>query len=157
MRNVWATMLAIAMVLGLAVPAMAARPDGTRVTFTLTGFCTFDVAVDFTSWQQVRVVKTAPDGTTTSLITGRLIGTLTNADTSSTLPINVSGPTMITANADGSLDVRLAGPSLSFLGAEATGGQPLFILNFGLFKLHLGDSISFQDVGHQVDVCPLLG
>jgi hypothetical protein len=157
MRNVWATMLAVAMVLGLAAPAMAARPDGTRSTFTLTGFCTFDVAVDLTSWQQVRVVKTAPDGTTTTLITGRLTGTLTNADTGATLPINVSGPSKITEHPDGSVDIRVYGPTLVYLGAGVTGGEALFILNFGLFKLHIGDSISYQVVGRQVDVCPLLG
>ena len=69
MRKLWATILAAGLTLGLAAPAVAASPDGTHVSFTLTGFCSFDVVVDLTTWQQVRVTQTARDGTTTAVIT----------------------------------------------------------------------------------------
>jgi len=156
MRKFWATILAAGLTVGLAAPAIAASSDGTHVSFTLTGFCSFDVVVDLTTWQQVRVVRTATDGTTTTIVTGRAIGTVSNAETSATIPINVSDPAKITENTDGSVDIRVTGPSLDFLGAQATGGDPIVILNFGLSRLHLGDSVSFETVGRQVDVCDAL-
>jgi hypothetical protein len=155
MRKLWATILAAGLVVGMAAPAMAASSDGTHVSFTLTGFCSFDVVVDLTTWQQVRVVQTAPDGTTTTIVTGRVTGTVTNAETGAMLPINVPDPAKITENADGSVDIQVAGPTLTFLRADAP-GDSLLILNFGLFRAHQGDSFSFETVGHQVDVCAVL-
>jgi hypothetical protein len=135
---------------------MAASSDGTHVSFTVTGFCSFDVVVDLTTWQQVRVVQTAPGGTTTTIVTGRQTGTLTNAETGAIFPINVPDPAKITENADGSVDIQVAGPTLSVLPPEVTGGDSLFILNFGVFRVHQGDSFSFETVGRQVDVCAAL-
>jgi len=156
MRKLWATILAAGLMVGIVAPAMAASSDGTHVSFTLTGFCSFDVVVDLTTWQQVRLAQTAPDGTTTTIVTGRQTGTVTNAETGAVVPINVPDPARITENTDGSVDIQIAGPTLSFLPADATGGDSLLILNFGLFRLHLGDSVSFETVGRQVDVCAAL-
>ena len=156
MGKLWAAIVAAGLIIGLTTPAVAASSNGTHVSFTLTGFCSFDVVVDLTTWQQARVVQTAPDGATTTIATGRAIGTVTNAESGATMPINVSDPAKITENPDGSVDIRVAGPSLGFLGANATGGDPILILNFGLFRLHLGDSVSFETAGRQLDVCAAL-
>jgi hypothetical protein len=156
MRKLWATILAAGLIVGMAAPAMAASSDGTHVSFTLSGFCSFDVVLDLTTWQQVRVVHTAPDGTTTTIVTGRQSGTLTNAETGAMLPINVPDPSKITENADGSVDIQVAGPTTFALPADAPGGDSLLILNFGLVRLHVGDSFSFETVGRQVDVCAAL-
>jgi hypothetical protein len=156
MRKLWATILAAGLIVGLAGPAMAASSDGDHVSFTLTGFCSFDVVVDLTTWQQVRVVQTAPDGTTTTIVTGRVTGTVTNAETGATIPINVPDPAKITENADGSVDIQVAGPTLTFLPAVATGGDALLFLNFGLFRAHAGDSFSFETIGRKIDVCAAL-
>jgi hypothetical protein len=155
MRKLWATILAAGLIFGMAAPAMAANSDGTHVSFTVTGICSFDVVVDLTSWQQVRVVQTAPDGATTTIVTGRTTGTLTNAETGAMLPINTPDPSKVTDNADGSVDFKVAGPTFIVLRAEAP-GDSLLILNFGLFRVHLDDSLTFEAVGRQVDVCAAL-
>jgi hypothetical protein len=155
MRKLRATILAAGLIFGLVGQTMAAGPDGDHVSFTLSGFCSFDVVVDLTTWQQVRLVQTAPDGTTTTIVTGRATGTVTNVDTGATIPINVSDPAKITENPDGSVDFQVSGPALSFF-ADPTNGDFLLILNFGLERVHLGDSVSFQTIGRQVDVCAAL-
>jgi hypothetical protein len=152
MRKLWATILAAGLIVGMAAPAMAASSDGTHVSFTVTGICSFDVVVDLTSWQQVRVVQTAPDGATTTIITGRTTGTLTNAETGAMLPINTPTASQVTDNSDGSADFQVAGPTFIVLRDD----DSLMIVNFGLFRVHVGDSFSFETVGRQVDVCAAL-
>jgi hypothetical protein len=152
MRKLWATILAAGLVFGMAAPAMAASSGGTDVSFTVTGICSFDVVVDLTSWQQVRVVQTAPDGAMTTIITGRTTGTLTNAETGAMLPINTPTASKVTDNSDGSADFQVAGPTFIVLRDD----DSLMIVNFGLFRVHLDDSLTFEAVGRQVDVCAAL-
>ena len=152
MRKLWATILAAGLVFGMVAPAMAASSGGTHVSFTVTGICSFDVVVDLTSWQQVRVVQTAPDGATTTIITGRTTGTLTNAETGAMLPINTPTASKVTDNSDGSADFQVAGPTFIVLRDD----DSLMIVNFGLFRVHVGDSLTFETVGRQVDVCAAL-
>jgi hypothetical protein len=153
MRKLWATLLATGLMLTMAAPAAAAAPVGDEITVTLSEFCSFDVVIDLTSWQQTRVVKTASDGTTTTIVTGRLVGSVTNDETGKVLPINVPAAQTVIANPDGSLDVRLTGPDLTFMRLDDVGSA---FLNFGLVKLHLGDSFTFEPIGHQIDVCAAL-
>ncbi len=88
----------------------------------LVGYCAFPVHVDFPLNKEYGTITTAPDGSTTIVVTGALFVTFTNETTRKAVTVNASGPGTDIISPDGTLtaNVRgllsLPGPNLTALG-----------------------------------------
>jgi hypothetical protein len=79
--------------------------------FTISGSCSFDVAVHVVANKEYAL--TFSNGAT--LITGALKATLTNAsDPSKSITLNIPGPGLYTVSGDGTLTIDARGPWLFF-------------------------------------------
>jgi hypothetical protein len=121
-----AVTVAVSALLAGALPA-AANNDPHRVFLPapsgdLVGYCAFPVHVDFPLNKEYGTITTAPDGTTTIVLTGALFITFTNETTGKAVTVNASGPGTDIFSPDGTLtaDVRgllsLPGTNLTALG-----------------------------------------
>jgi hypothetical protein len=109
------------------------------------------------------IVKTreAPDGSTTSRITGKLILSFTNTDSGKTIVRDVGGPAWFTVNSDGSLFVRNQGHAAGSNSPadQATTGLPGLFFVTGNLIAHFAPDGSAESVtvsGLVEDGCALL-
>ena len=89
-----------------------------------------------------------------AIVTGSLRALVTNDRTGKGIDLNISGPAFITANADGSTTVKLAGRSTIFLP-----DRPGFWLTSGAATVVVGaagDTVSLSLPNSAQDLCPVL-
>jgi hypothetical protein len=149
-----------------AAPALARGPKWQFVPaepFTLdASFCGFDVGVTFPVDKGFAKALKAADGSMTFLSTGSLRASLTNLETGKTITENVSGPSKLIVQPDGSATFLLRGRGLSiFEPADAARfGLPTVAVVAGAGTLTIapdGTFTSFSGHGHVVvDLCAAL-
>jgi hypothetical protein len=105
--------VAISALLMGALPA-AANNDPHRVYLfappsDLVGYCAFTVHVTFPMNKEYGTVTTAPDATTTYVVTGALFVTFTNATTQKSVTVNAFGPGTDIYSPDGTLNASVRG------------------------------------------------
>jgi hypothetical protein len=126
---------------GMASPVAAAKPVRGPVPlspFTIpaepAGCGSFDVLVEpLTNKEQEIDFFDQAGNPLFSIISGGLKVRLTNLDTGFSVDLNISGPTQIIYNADGTISVLTGGPALWWFsdGPEVAPGQPLLGLYHG--------------------------
>ena len=127
--------------------------------------CAFSVKIGVVTNKEFQDVTTLADGTTITKITGNLVLSFTNVETSKAIVRNVSGPTTETDHFDaqgnftGGTFVGL-GPSWFGFGPISQGntGEPGLVFTSGLATLGLGPHgvTSFSLNGTQKNGCTLL-
>jgi hypothetical protein len=151
-----------------AAPALAGgRGDGWELfpfgPGTATGFCPFDVFIDFPVNNAFQKIQTSPPGSLILLLNGSLRISFTNVDTGKTITENVSGSGKAIVNPDGSLSIRQEGHlgviTLEAADAERFGLPPLGVIGGVLFEEVAPDgnytSVTMQ--GHiLVNICAAL-
>ena len=150
-----------------ASPAVAGRRGGWQLfpfeSGTATGFCPFDVFIDFPVSNAFQKILTSPPGSTILLLNGSLRISFTNVDTGKTITENVTGSGKAIVNPDGSLSIRQEGHlgliTLESADAERFGLPQLGVIGGVLFEEVAPDgtytSVSMQ--GHLlVDICAAL-
>jgi hypothetical protein len=128
--------------------------SGLPYTFAAGDAC--DFAVTLSEVENNEFARTFPNGNT--LITGRLVVSVTNDATGESVVRDVSGPVLITTGPSGETVVVLSGSSLSpvFAGNDDTGtvGQGLFIFHGPTV---FTDSQLTRVSGTVEDLCATLG
>jgi hypothetical protein len=150
-----------------AAPAGAARPQPHVDTsdFTLSGYCTFDVAVHFVRSNEYVIRETTlPDGTVIDKFTGNLAVELTNLSTGATGTYQINGPGTATFYPDGSFSVEAAGPNLYWTLPENLPETPASVPTLSYTTGYLafavdanGKTTSYVHHGATADVCEQLG
>jgi hypothetical protein len=96
LRRTLAIMAAGALVLALAGPAAATKPERVAVPqgdFVISGFCAFDVLVEPLASKTFNTTFFDRDGNPTrDHGTGRLVVRMTNIDSGRSIELNISGP-----------------------------------------------------------------
>ena len=141
--------LILALVLALLPP-----PTASAQNVTLEGVCSFPVL------GETLVDQTAARGQNPfrTIVTGRLVLRVTNLSTGKSLVLNVSGPTFITSNPDGTTTYVFRGRALITLFPGEAGGPQLFV-NSGQVTLTVnaaGTAIQVSQTGHKEDLCVAL-
>jgi hypothetical protein len=115
------------------------------------GSCPFPVTQHLLINNEYIVIFT---GDHPAIITGALKARITNDITGKGIDVNISGPAFITANADGSTTVTLAGRSTIFLP-----DRPGFWLTSGAATVVIGptgNAVSLSLPNSAQDLCPVL-
>jgi hypothetical protein len=111
--------------------------------------CSFAVAIDFPEQHYIaKAFPPKPNGDVVEIQTGRLIARYTNLSTGTSVTYNISGPTIITFHADGSVTLKLPGPQ-GFIG----------VINWGQIVIEIspdGEGEITKQTGHAVDFCAAL-
>jgi hypothetical protein len=149
----------------LAASAGAQRPHVPLPTpdpVVLEGYCDgFTAVVTFTEMNQYIIKETtAPDGTTTLMITGHARASVTNQSTGQSVSYNISGPGTVVIYPDGAFSIDAHGPNLLWTAPENSfPGVPTISYTTGhvtLFVDASGETTSYQLRGRQTDVCAVL-
>jgi hypothetical protein len=150
-----------------AAPAGADRPQPQVPTsnFTLSGYCTFDVAVHFVRSNEYVIRETTlPDGTVIDKFTGNLAVALTNLSTGARRTYQINGPGTATFYPDGSFSAEAAGPNLYWTLPEnlpeTPAGVPTLSYTTGYVAFAVdanGKTTSYVHHGATADVCEQLG
>lgn len=155
------TMLAVLALCALALLVMATgasadpNPNSGRIPvetppdITVTDVCPFPVAIHVDINKEFS--KEHKNGVT--IITGRLVATVTNTETGKSVTYNISGPVHITSQDGLETDVLL-GRSLVFdpdIGMLVTSGRVVVVVN-----LETGEFTLVSRQGHAEDVCATL-
>jgi hypothetical protein len=151
-------------IIGASVaPAAAAPPDRFKLdsggTFTLPGFCDFDVEIDEVRVQGNSIDFFDNDGVPTrSILNGNFVSRITNLETEESLLLNISGQFIFTSNPDGTLTLTAHGRNLFY----TTDPEPFVVFRGGLAVLTVTFTeesleLVFVDVsGMGFDVCEAL-
>ena len=165
-RTRFVSAVAAAMVLGSGATASAQgdpRIFQPNDPFDLpAGYCAFPVHVDpVASNEYIDHQWTNPDGSVTTISTGRLVLQVTNTATGNTITVNASGPLKITIYPDGSAAGTPLGPFFHWF--DATDQQRFGVPGLALFTGRVTATIdpagaitSFSNVGHVTDLCAAL-
>jgi hypothetical protein len=130
------------------------KPTRSPVTFETIEvpagqFCSFAVLIEFPAQKYVaKTFPPKPNGDVVEIQTGRLIARYTNLSTGTSVTYNISGPTIITFHADGSVTLELPGPQ-GFVGS----------INWGRIVIEFspdGEGTIVKQTGHAVDFCAAL-
>jgi hypothetical protein len=158
-KRLIAILLGVVLTLLLAPAASADKPAREFLPaedFTLTGVCAFPVREEVTTNNEF--ITTFTDGR--QLITGSLKVRATNLDSGKALDLNISGPGVITENADGSVTLDAYGSWLIwfFPGDLGPGSPGQLFVNSGHFVetfSSTGVTVDKQ-TGSQQDICAAL-
>jgi len=165
MRRTAFRILLVITVLAAVAPIVAAQtcepPRSAVVPFVGPVFgCGFQIDVSVVSNNECQDVTTLDDGTTVTRITGRLVLSFTNTNTSSDIIRNVSGPTTETDHPDGTATFIGEGENWFAFGprSQMNTGEPGLVFTSGLVVLQIADGAvkSFSLKGTQVNGCDLL-
>ena len=160
--------LAVALVLFWLLAAAPAGARDPRVPLpppppvVLEGYCDdFTAVVTFMNVNQYIIHETtAPDGTTTLMITGRAEATVTNQTTGTSVTYNISGPGTLVLYPDGAFSIDAHGPNLLWTLPEFSfPGVPTISYTTGHVTVQVaasGQTTSYQLRGRQTDVCAVL-
>jgi hypothetical protein len=155
LRRTLATIAAVALVLALAGPAAAAKPERVAVpqeTFVISGFCDFDVLVEPLASKTYNTTFFDRDGNPTrDLGTGRLVVRMTNVDTGRSIELNISGPGTFVDGPAG-LTVDTHGNWMLFID-----GQLFTLSGHGQFFVDATSETIVFSRGHITDLCSILG
>jgi hypothetical protein len=168
-RAVGALVAAASILIGLLSPTPAGAQDPRIPLLTpdpidLMGYCTgFTVELTYTRMNEYIIHQTtAPDGTTTLMITGNARVTATNLSTMKSVSYNISGPGTAVFYPSGAFSLDLHGPNLLWTKREnlvAFPGVPTISYTTGhvtVFVDASGQTTSYQLSGHRTDVCAAL-
>ena len=146
-----------AVAMALATPTLAAKPvgvplpeDGVRLDL-----CAFPVQFHYLQWGRKATTHEHGDGTLVTIETGVAKVRLTNLDSGESLDLNISGTGKLRVSPDGSFVFAGNGPWLFSDVPPGLGLPPLFWTS-GHFEVHAdtqGNLVSFERVGHLVDLC----
>jgi hypothetical protein len=149
--------LAAAAALVLPTAAGADKPVKEPIEFepfVLEGVCSFPAFVEADEKEKARIF---PDGVVS--ITGKFKARITNLDSGRSVELNVSGPTTLTPQPDGTLVEILRGHAGIILFSTDVGG-PAFLLTTGRVVIvydEEGNVRSFEHHGGTTtDICALL-
>jgi hypothetical protein len=155
LRQTLAITAAFALVLALAGPAAAAKPERVAVPaedFVISGFCHFDVLVETLHSKTFNTTFFDRDGNVTrDLGTGRLVVRMTNVDTGRSIELNISGPGRFVDGPAG-LTVDTHGNWMLFID-----GQLFTLSGHGEFFVTATSETIVSRHGHITDLCPILG
>ena len=155
LRPSLATMLAAALVLAVAGPAAAAKPERVAVPqedFVISGFCDFDVLVEPLASQTFNTMFFDRDGNPTrDHGTGRLVVRMTNIDSGRSIELNISDPGTFVDGPAG-LTVDTHGNWMLFID-----GQLFTLSGHGQFFVNATSETIVSRRGHVTDLCPILG
>ena len=155
LRRTLAIMAAGALVLAIAGPAAAAKPERVPVPpqdFVISGFCDFDVLVETLASKTYNTTFFDRDGNVTrDLGTGHLVVRMTNVDTGRSIELNISGPGTFVNSAAG-LTVDTHGNWMLFID-----GQLFTLSGHGVFFVDATSETIVSRRGHVTDLCPVLG
>jgi hypothetical protein len=151
--------LAVAVVVLLAGPTVAgAGPVRVKLDIlpgTLSGLCTFDVAVTVPVNSEYNIVFFDGAGNPVKAITeGRLVVTFTNLSNGHTLTLNISGPGIATVNPDGSQTIVFLGNGVLFVSNSIVVSSGRVVL---VAPDPLSPGIIVSASGNQRNLCQLLG
>jgi hypothetical protein len=161
--------LAVAVILlGLlsATPAGASDPRiplPTPEPIVLEGYCSgFTVVVTYTQMNEYIIHQTtAPDGTTTLMITGYAQATVTNQATGESVTYTISGPGTVVIYPSGAFSIDAHGPNLLWtLPQYSFEGVPTISYTTGHVTVQVaasGQTTAYSLQGNQTDVCAVLG
>ncbi len=158
--------VAAATLAAVASPASAANGPkhvfiGFTGTFTLSGYCPFDVDVKVLRNTEYATTTTAPDATVTQHITGDVQVTVTNDTTGATIPLNISGPGTYTYYSNRSFSGDVTGPNLLWTLPQYTyPGVPTLAYTTGHVTFAVAANqmtTSYSNSGTQKDMCAALG
>ena len=115
------------------------------------GSCTFPVTQHILTNNEYMLIFT---GDHPAIVTGSLRAFISNDATGKGIYVNISGPAFITANADGTTTVKLAGRSTIFLpdrpGLWLTSGAATVVIG------PTGNTVSLSLPNSAQDLCPVL-
>ena len=154
-RSLLVTALTLALLVLLSGAALATgRPVRVFIGGPLdvpVGSCPFPVTEHVQTNNEYILIFT---GDHPAIITGSLRAHVTNDRTGKGIDLNISGPAFITANADGSTTVKLAGRSTIFLpdrpGLWLTSGAATVVVG------PAGNTVSLSLPNSAQDLCPVL-
>ena len=137
-------------------PQISAIGKPTRSPFTFETiefpageFCSFAVLIDFPAQHYIATTfPPKPNGDVVEIQTGRVIARYTNLSTGTSVTYNISGPTILTFHADGSVTLELPGPQ-GFFTSINNGRIVVDISPDGVFTI-------VKQVGHTEDICAAL-
>ncbi len=156
MRRLFAVAISAGAFILAATPAAAGapvrEPVPTPPPFVVDGACPFGVGVQTTLNSEYTISFTDASGNPVKQITtGHLVVILSNVDSGKSLTVNLSGPSIFTANPDGSFTLEFLGPQAGVIGG-------FFVLGAGrtVFQIAPDDTMTVTQVGHFRDLCALL-
>lgn len=128
--------------------------------FPAGAVCSFELVGTPVSNRGV-ITTFAPDanGDVRQLITGTLVETFSNAGTSRSLTVNISGPFQVVMHADGSATFTLNGPTLVFFFPGDVPSGPQAFINSGRAVIDFtttGQQILESRTGNVQDLCAAL-
>jgi hypothetical protein len=143
-----AVALAVAATAAAGPPTKAPAPSPTD--FTISGSCAFDVIVHVDAQNESAITF----GSGTTLVTGQLQVTLTNAvKKGNSLRLNIPGPGWSSAASDGTFTLQVAGPWLVFIP-----GSMRYMNGRGALTVDPAGNPTFvQQAGRSTDLCAALG
>lgn len=148
-----------AVALALATPTLAGKPSGVAVPIpddhVRLDLCAFPVDFDYLQWDRRITTHETGAGTLMMIETGVAKVRLANLDNGASLDLNISGPGKLRVSSDGSSVLTGTGPWLFSSVPPGLGLPPLFLTS-GHFEVHIdsgGNFVSFERVGHLVDLC----
>lgn len=155
LRRTLAITAAVGLVLALAGPAAAGKPERVAVpqeTFVISGFCDFDVLVEPLASKTFNTTFFDRDGNPTrDHGTGRLVIRMTNIDSGRSIELNISGPGRFVEGPAG-LTVDTYGNWMLFID-----GQLFTLSGHGQFFVDATSETIVSRRGHITDLCPILG
>jgi hypothetical protein len=146
--------LALGMVLVLAAPVAAAKPDRSFAEagdIVVSGYCDFDVIEHPLSNNEYFTTFFDRDGNVTrSHVAGHLVLELINVESGHSIVVNASGPGRFVDDADGTTVLTGGNWVLNFAGR-------FFMLNGrGVFRVDANGETIVAIRGHVTDLCPPL-
>jgi len=154
-RSLFVSVLTLALLVLLSGTALATgKPVRVFIGGAIdvpVGSCPFPVTQHILTNNEYILIFT---GDHPAIVTGSLRALVTNDRTGKGIDLNISGPAFITANADGSTTVKLAGRSTIFLP-----DRPGFWLTSGAATVVVGaagDTVSLSLPNSAQDLCPVL-
>ena len=153
-RHAFEIGLALGLVLVLAAPVAAAKPDRSFADagdILVSGYCDFDVIEHPVSNNEYFTTFVDRDGNITrSHVAGRLVLELINVDTGDSIVVNASGPGSFVDDAEGTTVLTGGTWILNFAGE-------FFMLNGrGVFRVDANGETIVAVHGHVTELCPLL-
>ena len=149
-----------AIVVAMMAPAAGAEPP-TRMPIPVPGdsvradLCAFPVQFHYPQWDRKATTHEKADGSIMTIETGVAKVRLTNLDDGESLDLNISGIGKLRALTDGSFVFAGSGGWL-FSDVPPQLGLPPFFFTSGHFEVRAdtqGNLVSFERVGHLVDLC----
>ena len=122
-------------------------------------FCPFAVSIEtLVNREKQLIFLDEADNPVRIIITGTLIVRITNDDSGESVVRNISGPVVLSFHDDGSLTVKLTGPTLLGLFPSDAGGPSLRVTH-GLVVLQVAPAgtVTHTSIrGHAEDLCQTL-